>query len=371
MSEPSGERTEKATPRRMKDVREKGKLSRSQDLTAWVGIGAAVASMPMVLSRGHEQGAQQLSSIRAAVENPQPAVAVDLLGAGLWSIAVTLAPMAAAVVIAVLIAATVQGGVHLRKFQLKVDHFSPVNGIKKVFGTQALWQGAKAALKTAVVGSMLFVVIQILMADLLSVGEMSLSAVIASGGSGTMMLLQASIVAGIGLAVLDILVVAKRNRKHTMMTKQEVKDDTKRTEGDPLIKSQRRSRQLEVSRNRMIAEVANADVVIVNPVHVAVALRYTAGAGGAPKVVAKGVEHLALRIREEAATHRVPVIRDAPVARALNKHCALGQEIPQEHFTAVARILAFVMALKARGVSAGVHTSPSAGAWNNGAEGRS
>lgn len=342
----------------MKDVREKGKLSRSQDLTAWSGIAAAAATMPLVLNAGFNQGAEQLVGVRTIADDPEPEVALALLAEGMLSFFAILWPMFAAVVAAVALGAAIQGGVHFRRFRLKAEHLKPVEGLKRVFGTQALWQGAKALLKTLAVGSMLVVVIQFLMPGLLTVGAMPLTAVLSQAGSGTMLLLQASIVAGVLLAVLDIMVVSRRNRKHTMMTKQEIKDETKRTDGDPLIKSQRRSRQLEISRNRMIAAVADADVVVVNPTHVAVALQYTPGAGGAPKVVATGVELLALRIREEATAQRVPVVRDVPVARQLQAQCKLGQEIPHDMFAEVARILAFVMALKARGAAAGTHTAP-------------
>lgn len=357
MSEPAGERTEKATPQRMKEVREKGKLSRSQDLTAWLGIAAAAVALPMVLQAGLQAGRQQLGAVQSVVASPQPQVVVELLGEGLASVMAVLWPMLAAVVVAVAAGAVIQGGVHFRKFRLKVDHLNPVSGLKRTFGLQALWQGAKALLKTAVVGIMLYAVIQALIPQLLEVGMLPMSALLASAGGGTLMLLQASILAGIALAAIDIVVVSRRNRKHTMMTRQEIKDENKRTDGDPLVRQQRRSRQLQVSRNRMISAVGQADVVVVNPTHFAVALQYTPGMA-APKVVARGAGHVATRIREEAQKHRVPLVRDVPLARALHAECQVGQDVPVEHFTAVAKVLAFVMALKARGSAAGVHTVP-------------
>jgi flagellar biosynthesis protein FlhB len=119
------------------------------------------------------------------------------------------------------------------------------------------------------------------------------------------------------------------------MTKQEVKDEHKQAEGDPHVKGQRRARQLAMSRNRMMAEVGEADVVLVNPTHVAVALRYDP-AKGAPRVVAKGAGAMAARIREEADRHRVPMVADVPLARTLHGACELGQEIPAELYAAVA-----------------------------------
>ena len=139
------------------------------------------------------------------------------------------------------------------------------------------------------------------------------------------------------------------------MTKKEVTDEHKGSEGDPLIRSQRRARQLAMSRNRMMAAVATADVVLINPTHFAVALRYEPGKS-APRVVAKGAGVIAARIREQAETDTVPIVKDIPLTRALHSACELGQEIPAELYNAVARVLAFVLALKTRGSRAGVHT---------------
>jgi flagellar biosynthetic protein FlhB len=141
------------------------------------------------------------------------------------------------------------------------------------------------------------------------------------------------------------------------MTRREVKEEHKQSEGDPQLKGAIRSRQLAMSRNRMMSEVAKADVVLVNPTHVAVALRYDP-ARGAPRVVAKGAGAVAARIRERAGEHRVPMVEDVPLARALHAQCDLGQEIPGELYEAVARVLAFVMALRRRGSAGGTHRVP-------------
>jgi len=141
------------------------------------------------------------------------------------------------------------------------------------------------------------------------------------------------------------------------MTHREVADEHKNSDGDPLIRQQRRSRQLAMSRNRMIAAVAGSDVVLVNPTHVAVALRYEVGRA-APKVVAKGKGVVAEKIRERAIEAGVPLVRDIPLARTLHAACELGQEIPAELYTAVARVLVFVDMLRRRGSARGVHSLP-------------
>lgn len=351
----SGERTEQATEKRMREVRSKGQLARSQDLTAWVGIGAAAVMMPMTIEAGAAVGRGQLFDIRAIAENPDPQRALDMLSAGLGAMGGILTPMLAVVCIAVLAGSIAQGGIHIKKLAGKYDQFNPVTGMARTFGTQALWQGVKALLKTVVVGLVLTLVIEGLTPVLMTAGGLPVTVLIGAARDGTAALVQSAVIAGLVLAAADVFVVMRRNRKRTRMTKKEVTDEHKSSEGDPLIRSQRRARQLAMSRNRMIAAVATADVVLVNPTTYAVALRYEPGKS-APRVVAKGAGVIAARIREQAETDAVPIVRDIPLTRALHSACELGQEIPLELYNAVARVLAFVLALKARGSRAGVHT---------------
>ena len=143
-----------------------------------------------------------------------------------------------------------------------------------------------------------------------------------------------------------------------MMSKQEIKDEARQSEGDPMVKGQIRAAQRRMSRLRMMAEIANADAIVVNPTHVSVAIKYDA-VKGAPRVVAKGADVIAARIREEAAKHGVPMVEDVPLARTLFRLCEIGDEIPAQLYEAVARLLAFLFALKANGrihpVGGGAH----------------
>jgi len=148
----SGERTEQATDKRMREVRSKGQLARSQDLTAWVGIGAAAVMMPMTIEAGAAAGRTQLFDITAITENPDPQRALNMLTEGLGAMGGILTPMLAVVCIAVLAGSIAQGGIHVKKLAGKYDQFNPISGLARTFGTQALWQGVKALLKTIVVG---------------------------------------------------------------------------------------------------------------------------------------------------------------------------------------------------------------------------
>ncbi|GAA2747459.1 flagellar biosynthesis protein FlhB [Terrabacter aerolatus] len=353
----AGERTEQATDKRMKEVRSKGQLSKSQDLTAWLAVGLGAVMIPVTISRGADASASQLMTLRSVTADPDPGRAVAALGEGLGSIGWTLLPLVSAVFVGVVGGSVLQGGLHVKRFAPSFEHFDLVKGVGRVFGKQALWGGVKALVKTAVVGVVLWMVVQDLVPVLLSAGGLPVSGLIAETGDGAASLLRFAVAAGVVLAVADVAVVMRRNRGRTRMTKREVKDEHKTSEGDPLLRQHRRSRQLSMSRNRMISAVAGADVVLVNPTHVAVALTYEPGKA-APRVVAKGAGTIATRIRAEAEDKGVPMVRDVPLARALHAGCEIGQEIPVDLYTPVAGVLAFVMALRARGSAAGVHTVP-------------
>ncbi|WP_129339555.1 EscU/YscU/HrcU family type III secretion system export apparatus switch protein [Cellulomonas endophytica] len=352
-----GDKTEKATPKRMRELRKKGSIGRSADVSTWVTLGAGALMVPTVLQRGRDAAEDQLAAVARVGAQPDPEVALHLLGEGLRSITTTVAPMLAVVAVVALVVGIVQGGYRFTPLRLHLDHLKPKSAVQRLVGPQALWQGLKTLLKTAVIGLVLYAAVRGLAPVLVASGVMPVSEVVRIAGEGTATILRTGVAAGLLLAALDVAVVIRRNRKQTRMSKQEIKEESKSSEGDPLVKGQIRARQQAMSRNRMMSAVAEADVVLVNPTHVAVALRYEPGKG-APRVVAKGSGALATRIRARATEHRVPMVEDVPLARALHAVCAVDQEVPEHLFTAVARVLAFVMNLRRRGAAAGRHTVP-------------
>jgi flagellar biosynthetic protein FlhB len=351
----SQERTENATQKRMKEVRSKGQLSKSTDVTAWLGVAAAGIMLPVTISAGAQAGTLQAMNFSKIAAAPSPELAQRMLGEAMQSILTTLGPLLGVVAVVILAGSAVQGGIHFKKFTGKFEQFNLLGGVKRVFGTQAMWEGVKSLVKTGVVALVLVLVVESLMPVLMGAGGLPVSALLDAAAGGAASLIQFAVVAGLSLAAVDVFVVMKRNQKKTRMSKKEVKDEAKTTDGDPLIKSQRRSRQLTMSRNRMMAGIATADVVVVNPTHIAVALKYEPGKS-APRVIAKGQGEIAARIREKAVEAGVPMVRDVPLARAIHAACEIGQEIPTELYDAVARVLAFVMALHKRGSAAGMHT---------------
>jgi flagellar biosynthetic protein FlhB len=353
----TGERTEKSTDRRLKEARRKGQIGRSQDFTAWVCIAsAAIMALPAIASASQVL-TELFLQVAPIAAHPTSEAAVEVLGAALAAMGGILLPLLLVVLLATTATAVAQGGIHLRGVTMRTEQFNLVSGMKRVFGRQALWEGAKALLKTSAIGLALWIVVSRLVPVLMASGSHNITWLLEQAAGGAVALLQVAVAVGILLAAIDVVVVMRRNRKHTHMTKKEAKDEHKKSEGDPLVRSQRRSRQIALSRNRMIAAVSDSDVVLVNPTHVAVALRYEPGRS-APRVVAKGAGVVAQKIREKAEAAGVPMVRDVPLARALHSACEIGREIPEELYTAVAQVLAFIEHLKRRGSARGTHTMP-------------
>ena len=352
--QPAGERTEKATPKRLEESYREGRLQRSRDMPSWLSMGAAALTLPLVIGNGATAVRGLVLGVQEVIADPTAERAQAMFLGSFAVLPGVLGPILAAAAIGAIVGSLASGGIHLKRFKPHFTQFDLVKGSARLVGKQALWEGAKALLKTGVVGVAVWVAIQGAIPLLAASGAMPVSAVVSSASGVIVAILQSAIVAGIVLGAIDVLVVMRKNREHTMMTKQEIRDESKSSEGDPHIRQQRRSRAIAISRNRMMAAISGADVVMLNPTHVAVALQYEPGKS-APRVVAKGAGEVAARIRERAAEHRVPMVQDIPLARALYSACEVGQEIPEELFGAVARVLAFVMQLKRRGAALGVH----------------
>jgi flagellar biosynthetic protein FlhB len=357
----SGEKSEQPTPQKKQRARKEGQIARSADVGAWAGMLAASFLVPWAMETAVGRAGDMLERLPAVMADPRPAALPPLLSDALAAVGLAVGPLAAGLLVLGVAAAAGQGGLHVatKLFIPKFSRLNPVKGLKQRLGPEALWEAVKALVKTTVLGLVLYHTVRELIPMLMFSGSLPLASLLGAVQGAALGLIRAGAVAGLAMAAADVIVVRRRTNKQLRMTKQEVKDEHKRSEGDPQVKGQIRARQLAMSRNRMMAELPNADVVVVNPTHVAVALRYDP-AKGAPRVIAKGAGAVATRIREVATDHRIPLVQDVPLARALHGACELGQEIPPEFFAAVAKVLAFVMSLKARGSAAGLHRSPAA-----------
>jgi flagellar biosynthetic protein FlhB len=355
----SGEKTEQPTPQKLKKAKREGQIGRSQDIGAWFGMLAASVMLPRTLESAMEHAEKLVAQLPDVIADPQPAQAMALLKQAMMGTLWAVLPLALTMMVVGIAAAGAQGGIRVatKLFIPKFNRLNPWPGLKRMLGPQALWEGTKALVKTGVLAGVLYSTTKDVFPALMSAGQLPLPALFGTVVDASLNLIRAASVAGIAMAAADYFVVRRRTNKQLRMTKEEVKQEYKNTEGDPLIKAQIRARQMAMARNRQMADVPTADVVMVNPTHVAVALRYEPQKG-APRVVAKGQGPLATKIRELAAEHRVPMVEDKPLARALYGGVDVGHEIPAEFFGTVAKVLAFVMSLKAKGSAAGLHRNP-------------
>jgi len=337
-------KTEKPTPKKLKDARKQGQFPRTQDAATWLGIAAGASMLPDSCVRLAVAFRELVTQrVPDAITDPTPERALDAVSALPMAVVGATLPVALAALAGALLATAAQG-VHptTKTLKFKAGRLSPRQGLKRMFGVRAAWEAVKSLAKVTVIGVVVVVLGRSMVPQLVGPGVMPLGVTIDHTRSGIETLLWAAAVTGLLLALFDYAYQRHTIMKELRMTPREIKDEMRQSEGDPMIKSAIRSRQLAMSRNRMLSAVAGADVVLVNPTHFAVALKYDRGRG-APRVVAKGSGSLALKIREIARENRVPVVEDKPLARTLYRVCDLEDEVPAELYLAVARILAFVM----------------------------
>lgn len=357
MSNSGGEKTEKPTPKRRKENRKEGQVPRTQELGGWSSLLVVGMAFPALLGR-------ELSAIReimvtslTAGDRASTALALNLLGDAAKHVFFSLVLLGTAIMLIGVAAALAQGGFFLatKSIKPKWSKLDPIKGAKRIFGPQALWEGAKMMLKSSFVALVAYFGIKSMMP--LIGGLVPIPVMIDMVASKALGMIRNIGLVGLAMAGADYAMTRRRMGKQTKMSKEDIKQEHKQTEGDPMVKSAIRSRQLAAARNRMMADVPTADVILVNPTHVAVALRYDAQRG-APRVVARGAGAIAAKIREVAAAESVPLVRDVPLARALYRSTKVGQEIPPELFAAVAQVLAFVISRRSRGQRGGQHRSP-------------
>lgn len=340
-------KTEKPTPKRRREARREGKVARSPELASWASLVAAGMLLPPLVKGAGTRIMQLEAQAMQVASRPDTAGALRVLGAGLTDVLYIVLPTALG--FAALNAAVTVGQVGLqfspKAVVPKLSRLNPRQGLKRLVSVQGVWEGAKAAIKLVLVGLVAWRGFVSLLNVLVSAGSADLGPTVSTSAAAILQLMRSVGLAGLGLAAADYLLQRRRMMTGLLMTKQEVKDEMRQAEGDPHMRGRIRQVQRRLSRMRMMAEVTRADVVAVNPTHYAVAIRYERSGSGAPRVVAKGTDHVALRIREVAVGAGVPVVEDPPLARALHGACEIDGEIPYHLYLAVARLLAFVYSL--------------------------
>ena len=352
MAEDPSSKTEEPTPKRLSKGREEGQVVSSQEIKTWLMLLATAFAIVMMAPRVM----RQVTVISEPFIESSDATTVDLyrlqhLFADLSiELAIVLAPLVGLLTVIAIASNVGQSGLVYspKKIGMKLSKISILAGFKRMFGLRGTIEFVKGIIKLAIVSFVAMVATLPFLTDLDLSPGFEVETILDRLGDLALALLVGTLAVMTVIAVLDYIFQRHEFMRQMRMTKQEVRDEYKQAEGDPLIKARIRRLRTERARKRMMAAVPRADVVITNPTHYAVALEYKMDTMPAPKLLAKGMDEVARKIREIAEEHQVPIVENPPLARALFATVELDQEIPPEHYKAVAEVIGYVMRLKGR-----------------------
>lgn len=350
-NEQAGEKTEQPTPKRLKDAQEQGNIPRSRELATAAVYGATVLAIiglsGYISAKGVAWMKLALTPDLRLLDHPRELFghAGSLLLSGMLAIS----PLLLVGFLACFISPVLMGGLQWSNKSLvpKLSKLSPLAGIKRLYGPEAIAEFIKSLLRVLFVGAAGGVVMTASLPALRGLLHKPLEQAIAQGLGVTLKLMLATAVAFILLAAIDAPYQRWNWMRKLKMTREELKREMKESEGSPEVKGRIRQLQMQMSQRRMMEAVPTADVIVVNPTHYAVALKYDGEKMNAPTVVALGVDEVALRIRSVAQENRVAVVAAPPLARALYREGELGKEIPVRLYSAVAQVLSYVYQLNA------------------------
>jgi flagellar biosynthesis protein FlhB len=351
MAEDSGqEKTEEPTGKRLDDARKKGQIARSRELNTFVML---ITSATLFLMLGEQMGSSMIEIMRSQFQLSRdsifdPVSVVIHFKRVMIDGVLLIMPFIAVLVAAAIMAPLALGGwvFSWEALEPKLEKLDPLKGLARLFALRGLIELIKALLKFLLVFIVAVLLFRAFMNELVGLSAEPLEQSIGHGLyviALCFLLLSASLIV---VVMFDVPYQLWDHAKKLKMTLQEIKDEMKETEGSPEVKGRIRRMQMEMAQNRMMAEVPKADVIVTNPSHYAVALKYEPHANGAPKLVAKGVDLMAAQIRNLAASAKVPMLASPPLARALYYSTDLDKEIPQGLYLAVAQVLAYVYQLK-------------------------
>lgn len=346
----SGEKTEKATPKKKQDARKKGQVAKSQDINTAVVL---ISVFLFLMFFGKTMTAGLVSILRHSLQNYMfmelnetniQSILLEILG----ELALFLGPVMLVAMLAGVAANYAQVGFmySAEAIQMKLEKINPISGFKRIYSMRAIVEMLKSILKISFIGLIAFSVLWTRMDEVLLLANKSVGSAIAVIAGLTLQMGLYASGALLFLALLDYLYQKYDFEKSIRMSKQDMKDEYKNIEGDPLIKSKIKQKQREMAMRRMMQDVPKADVVITNPTHFAIALRYDDQKADAPVVIAKGVDFVAQKIKLIAKENEIATVENRPLARALYSQAEIGDAIPEEFFKAVAEILAYVYQTK-------------------------
>lgn len=351
MAEETGqERTEQPTTKRLQEAREKGDIPRSKELTTTLLLLAAVTGAYLFGSQVTDAmiGVMRHNFVLDQQAIQDPASMLAHFSDSMKSAMLSLIGVMALIVSASIISSIALGGWNFSGQSLvpKGSRLNPLSGLKRLVSLNALVELLKAAAKFLVVGGVAMLVLRRDEPEIASLTKQAIELACAHAVDIVLWSFLMMSAAMILIILVDVPYQLYAYNKKLKMTRQEIKDEMKNTEGQPEVKGRIRRMQIEMARNRMMKEVPEADVVITNPTHYAVAVRYDQQRGNAPFVVAKGADFIALRIRELAEENRVPILSSPALARALYHAAEIGDEVPVGLYKSVAQVLAYVYQLK-------------------------
>ena len=346
----SQQKTEEPTERRLKETREKGQVPRSRELNTLLSLVAAAVGLIFL---GQNLMLDLTTMMTSGLGfNPTTLNSVDSVYIAITQLVqlgiAAIIPILFLFLVSAFLGPAVMGGLNFSVDALtpKLEKLDPIKGLKRMFGLQSLVELVKAICKFLLVAIVAFAIIYVSINELVSLGLQSFVTALAHSGDLLLWSFIGFSAVLILVAAIDVPYQLWQYKDQLMMTRQEVKDEMKDSEGRPEVKSQVRRLQRQMSEQRMMDAVPRADVVITNPTHFAVALSYDKNGWGAPRVVAKGQDFLAAKIREVAEANGVPLFEAPPLARALYHMVKIGQEIPNDLYRAVAQVLAYIYQLK-------------------------
>lgn len=346
----AGEKTEEASGKRRSDAKNEGQVAKSQEVAGaillFVGTVVLVASSKHFANVLGENTSYLLSQSHNLIPR-DGGVVRELMTANFKIIGIALGPMLFAVFVTSIGANVMQFGLNFstKALSFKIDKLDPIKGFKKFFQKKAFFDLAKNFLKILIIAFLAYKCINGWSDEIYETALMPLPFIVAFAKISFVKLMAVLLFFTAILAVFDWFWQKRQHENSIKMSKQEVKQEHKDMDGDPQLKARIRNLQFEMTRKRMLADVPTADVIITNPTHYAVAIKYVPGSA-APMVVAKGKDNVAQTIKKIAKAHKVPIIENKPLARSLHRQVEIGQSIPESLFQAVAEILAYIYRLK-------------------------
>lgn len=346
------DKTEKPTPKRRRDARQEGQVVQSKEVTTAFILLVAFLGLKLFGEYIINYLIDVITEIYASIENidslfNENNLMITFLN-GIKVFVIVAGPILAITFLAALIINYLQVGFLFttKPLNLKLDRLNPVEGFKRLFSKRALLELVKSILKIILIGYVAYSYISDNIHQILNLTNFEGKSILINVAGITYDFIMKILFAVILIAIMDYFFQWRQHEKSLMMTKQELKEEYKQTEGDPLIKSKIKERQRKIAMSRMMQEVPKADVIITNPTHIAVAIKYDKDLYNAPYVVAKGKDLLAQNIKKVAKENSVPIVENKPIARILYDTLDIGDLIPEDLYEAIAEILAYVYSLK-------------------------